>query len=239
VAVRTSAVVAVPSSDMKALSLLGLLLLGVVRLAFAEDGYDLWLRYHALPNVPEIVATDSPSPTLHIALAELSRALRAPSMVSRTTKDGGVVLRINPGLTTVGESGYVIRSALDAGHHVTMISAKRDIGLLYGTFHFLRLLQTSRPLDRLDLTSTPRIPHRILDHWDNLDRTVERGYAGESLWDWQKLPDYLDPRYADYARACASIGAARTSIRLTGMCLGALPGIQLSGVATSPTTGFA
>jgi alpha-glucuronidase len=47
---------------------------------------------------------------------------------------------------------------------------------------------------------------RVLDHWDNLDRTVERGYAGFSLWDWHKLPDYLDPRYTEYARANASIG---------------------------------
>ncbi len=52
----------------------------------------------------------------------------------------------------------------------------------------------------------PRIRHRVLDHWDNLDRTVERGYAGFSLWDWHKLPDYRDPRYTDYARANASIG---------------------------------
>ncbi len=47
---------------------------------------------------------------------------------------------------------------------------------------------------------------RVLDHWDNLNRTVERGYAGFSLWDWHKLPDYLDPRYTDYARANASVG---------------------------------
>ena len=52
----------------------------------------------------------------------------------------------------------------------------------------------------------PRIRQRVLDHWDNLDRTVERGYAGFSLWDWHKLPDYRDPRYTDYARANASIG---------------------------------
>ena len=46
----------------------------------------------------------------------------------------------------------------------------------------------------------------MLNHWDNLDRTVERGYAGFSLWDWHKLPDYIDPRYFDYARANASVG---------------------------------
>ena len=47
---------------------------------------------------------------------------------------------------------------------------------------------------------------RLLNHWDNLDGSIERGYAGASIWDWQKLPDYLDPRYTDYARACASVG---------------------------------
>jgi len=58
----------------------------------------------------------------------------------------------------------------------------------------------------LSLRSSPRLQHRILNHWDNLDGTVERGYAGASIWDWHKLPDYLAPRYVDYARACASIG---------------------------------
>ena len=46
----------------------------------------------------------------------------------------------------------------------------------------------------------------MLDHWDNLDRHVVRGYAGLSLWDWQTLPRFRDPRYTDYARADASIG---------------------------------
>lgn len=49
----------------------------------------------------------------------------------------------------------------------------------------------------------------MLNRWDNLDRHVERGYAGASIWDWHKLPDYLDPRYIDYARANASIGIKR------------------------------
>src|SRR5690606_28230329 len=73
-------------------------------------------------------------------------------------------------------------------------------------FHFLRLIQTYEDLDRLSITSQPRIQHRILNHWDNLDRTVEREYAGSSLWDWHRLPDYIDQRYLEYARANASIG---------------------------------
>jgi alpha-glucuronidase len=47
---------------------------------------------------------------------------------------------------------------------------------------------------------------RVLDHWDNLDGYVERGYAGRSLWEWQTLPEWRDPRYTDYARANASLG---------------------------------
>jgi alpha-glucuronidase len=46
----------------------------------------------------------------------------------------------------------------------------------------------------------------VLNHWDNLDGTVERGYAGASIWDWWHLPDWKDPRYTDYARLNASIG---------------------------------
>jgi alpha-glucuronidase len=68
------------------------------------------------------------------------------------------------------------------------------------------MLQTRQPVDRLDLLSAPRLRYRVLDHWDNLDGFVERGYAGASIWDWHKLPDYLSPRYLDYARACASLG---------------------------------
>lgn len=87
-----------------------------------------------------------------------------------------------------------------------MIAANSDVGVLYGVFAYLRLVQTGQGVDKLDVLSTPKVNHRLLNHWDNLDGHVERGYAGASLWDWWKLPDYKDPRYVDYARANASIG---------------------------------
>ena len=46
----------------------------------------------------------------------------------------------------------------------------------------------------------------MLNHWDNPDGHVERGYAGRSIFDWWRLPDWKGPRYSDYARANASIG---------------------------------
>jgi alpha-glucuronidase len=64
----------------------------------------------------------------------------------------------------------------------------------------------------LNIEEKPQTTHRLLNHWDNLDRTIERGYAGFSIWDWHKLPDYIDPRYTDYARANASLGINGTVI---------------------------
>jgi alpha-glucuronidase len=211
---------------------LWLVLLGLTcsaPVALAEDGYDLWLRYRPLPaewleayhrKTTEVIP-GTPSPTLDLAAAELSRGLggllgAVPPVASQPSRDGSVIfgtVKSSPliagmhlGLDRIGAEGYVIRSTTLAGHSVIAIAANEDIGVLYGTFHFLRLLQTRQSLEHLDIASAPRIRRRILDHWDNLDRTVERGYAGESIWDWHKLPDYLDPRYTDYARACASLG---------------------------------
>ena len=100
----------------------------------------------------------------------------------------------------------MIRSVSRQRPPATVIAANSDAGVLYGAFHFLRLVQTRQPLTGLDIVSQPRTQIRVLDHWDNLDRHVERGYAGQSIWDWHKLPGWLDPRYTDYARACASVG---------------------------------
>ena len=216
---------------MRALACLaGLILLATLTPASAEDGYDLWLRYRPLQGEwltayraasTEIVPPAKVSPTLEIAASELSRGLggllgRAPPVVAQPAKAGSIVLGtpesspvvagLHLDLDRTGPEGYVIRTVSLAGHRATVIAASRDIGVLYGTFHFLRLLQTHRSVDHLELRSAPRLRERMLDHWDNLDRSIERGYAGESIWDWQKLPDYLDPRYTDYARACASVG---------------------------------
>ncbi|MEA3179543.1 MAG: alpha-glucuronidase [Gammaproteobacteria bacterium] len=159
--------------------------------------------------------------TLDIAQAELSRGLTgllgAPEPIkTQPTQNGSVILGtpqssplvagLGLPLDRLGPEGYLIRSLPYAGHQVTVIAANSDVGVLYGTFHFLRLIQTQRSLDRLDISAAPRVQHRILNHWDNLDRSVERGFAGQSIWDWHKLPDFLDPRYTDYARACASLG---------------------------------
>ena len=83
------------------------------------------------------------------------------------------------------------------------IAANSDAGTLYGVFALLRRLRTGAGPEE---TSAPRVQRRLMNHWDNLDRTIERGYAGFSLWEWFYLPEIRSPRYRDYARACASLG---------------------------------
>ena len=190
-----------------------LLLLTGATAASAEDGYDLWLRYRLVEPKwrgtygakATAVVEDSRSPTLEAAERELRRGISGLLGTSPGTrlKDGAIVLSTHQPSGT-GE-GYCIQSTRIGGHQVTLISGDRDIGVLYGAFELLRLIQTRTLPARVDVCDSPKIPIRVLDHWDNLDGTIERGYAGRSLWNWERLPT-IDPRLIDYARANASIG---------------------------------
>ncbi len=98
------------------------------------------------------------------------------------------------------------------GQAATVIAARTEVGVLYGAFHLLRLVQTGASLDAIDIREQPRLKRRLLNHWDNMDGTIERGYAGRSLWHWDDLPGTVDPRITDYARANASLGINGTVI---------------------------
>ncbi len=217
------------------LARLVLMLLTVPILAIAEDGYRLWLRYEPLPaqlrqawqsRVRAIVAPGT-SATLEAIRAELtagcSGLLGAQIPATDTVERDGAVLVGTPislpliaglklNLAALGNDGFVIRSVKLNGRSATVIAAETEVGALYGAFHFLRLMQSGLPAAKLDVMERPRLQLRMLNHWDNLDGSIERGYAGRSLWNWQELPDKIDPRLRDYARANASIGINATAL---------------------------
>jgi alpha-glucuronidase len=214
------------------LFIVALLFFGCTASAHAEDGYELWLRYQPVTNFDLLiryrdtvnsVLVSGDSPTMRVVSAELTRGLggllglEIPTvqsvaldgvLIAGTPSNSPVIsgLNLDEELRTAGREGYVIRSVRVRDRRATVIAGNTDVGVLYGAFHLLRLMQTHQRIDELAIGDRPRIQHRILNHWDNLDGTVERGYAGSSLWDWHKLPDYASPRYTDYARANASIG---------------------------------
>ncbi|HEY1216625.1 MAG TPA: alpha-glucuronidase family glycosyl hydrolase, partial [Bryobacteraceae bacterium] len=197
---------------MKRTVFLGLFLLSLNTLR-AGDGYRLWLRYDLIGNKAllqqyrqTLAAVDFPatSPMLAAARDELLTGLHG--LLGRTPRSSGTNNTLIARLQNeprLGTEGFTIRTTKEKN---IILIASTEKGILYGVFHFLRLLQTQEPIDHLDITSIPTLPYRILDHWDNLNRRVERGYAGLSLWDWFTLPTYKDRRYTDYARANASVG---------------------------------
>lgn len=85
------------------------------------------------------------------------------------------------------------------------VEASSPVTRLYGLAHRDRLSRMGVPVTQI-IEERPRFAHRILNHWDNPDGTVERGYAGKSIWRWDELPETVSPRYADYARMCAAVG---------------------------------
>lgn len=106
----------------------------------------------------------------------------------------------------IGQEGFRISSTLDAGHRQVVITARDERGLLYGTFAFIRLLQQGVRLDNLDIVENPKNQLRMINHWDNMDGSIERGYAGRSIfYDRYELVDDLE-RIRDYARLLASVG---------------------------------
>lgn len=213
----------------KILSLLFMLF--IAGSVLAEDGYRLWLRYEPVTDKALLtkyragingLITGGNSATAVIIKEELQNGLRGllgkniaslTNIVNGTIVAGtakslaliGTVFSMSE-LEKLGKEGFLITTTRLSGKKIIVIANNTKIAVLYGIFHFLRLLQTQQPIDKLNIVSIPKIQHRILNHWDNLNRTVERGYAGSSIWDWHKLPGYIDQRYIDYARANASIG---------------------------------
>jgi alpha-glucuronidase len=196
----------------------------------AENGYDLWLRYQRIPH-PSVsddyqrsirgVRVFGNTSTSGIIATELITGING--MLGTTIAAGDTMgedflvagtpasmpdmpLSLIDKLKHTGSEGFLIESSNMNGKPVTVIAGNTDIAVLYGSFHYLRLVQTRQSVHNLAIVSVPKMKIRTLNHWDNLNRHVERGYAGESIWDWHRLPGYIDQRYIDYARANASIG---------------------------------
>lgn len=197
----------------------------------AENGYNLWLRYVKIADTALIdsykdknkhIVFPAVSDRLKAAKAELILGLNGLLDIELNETDkyeNGTLIVGTPvsskiieelpfvsEINNLDNEGYIIRSCTVNGNGITVIAAREDIGILYGIYHYLRLMQTNLSLNKLDIKEEPKLQYRVLDHWDNLDGTIERGYAGYTLWDWARLPRYKDPRYTDYARTNASIG---------------------------------
>ncbi|GAB4022077.1 alpha-glucuronidase family glycosyl hydrolase [Spirosoma koreense] len=201
------------------------------RSALGDDGYRLWLKYdrindaarrEAYARSASFIALDGNGTILKTAAEELQAGLQGllgkpvPIVTNAGNRPGGIRLTVSKAPTAdvanLNDEGYRIVSQR-AGQPAEMtITGKSEAGVLYGVFALLRHLQTAQPIEALSISSSPKVRYRMLNHWDNTNGTIERGYAGESLWKWFELPATVDPRYRDYARANASLGINSTVV---------------------------
>ncbi|WP_244228399.1 alpha-glucuronidase family glycosyl hydrolase [Mucilaginibacter kameinonensis] len=214
--------------SLKYLCVLMLLLLKTGSSAFADNGYKLWLEYNKVGNPQLAVAYrqqlsyvifPAASDRLKAAKSELltglDEMLTLKPVDAKSIINGQTIIIGTPQLLksfsiavpdSIGGEGYLIKTTLIGQKKCILIAANSDVGVIYGVFNFLKLIQINQSISKLNISDHPRMMYRVLDHWDNLNRTVERGYAGSSIWNWHKLPGVIDQRYIDYARANASVG---------------------------------
>jgi alpha-glucuronidase len=169
---------------MKKSFLLSLLMMATALCASAEDGHQLWLRYQPVNKAK--VTTPKQTPVINTAQKELETYYQGES----------VTLKLDTSLPD--DDGF----SIDIKDGNTTITAYQESGLLYGAYDLLRR-QAINPITTLKVHSDPAFALRLLNHWDNPDGSIERGYAGESIFEWFKLDEQL---IREYARANASIG---------------------------------
>ena len=216
------------------LGLLSLLAIGASP-AQAETGADAWLRYAPLPpdarvryaSVPRTVVVLGDSPVLRSARDEIVRGLgsmlgermasatalgNTPAIVLGTPAD---LRRAAPDVrapTDLAPEGFWLGAATSAGRRLLIVAAPADRGVLYGAFALLARVGLHQDVTALDERQEPRAPIRWINHWDNLDGTIERGYAGRSIFfEGGRVLDDLS-RVRDYARLLASVGINAVAI---------------------------
>src|SRR6185437_8897023 len=169
----------------------------IVGFAQAQDGHELWLR--PVKAKPVTVICKGNSPTLSIVKQELKDGWTGENNAT-------VTLAIKKDKALKNDGFRLSKNS---------VQANTDAGILYGVYELLRRQQTSEPTlptgrQVNNEIFNPSYEVRILNHWDNLNGTVERGYAGNSIF-WRKndpftVTDNDKKLWTEYARANASIG---------------------------------
>jgi len=168
-----------------------LILFLVVQFTRADDGHGLWLRGKSTASVNVVCAKKTT--TLDIAVKELKQGWQG--------KNGATfVLTVNED-KAIKFDGFKLSP--------TGIQANNEYGVLYGVYELLRRQATGETIK--EEVCNPSYEHRVLNHWDNMDGSIERGYAGHSIF-WRRGADAFvttekdKALWQEYARADASVG---------------------------------
>lgn len=190
---------------------------------FGENfSYDCWLSLRRIENSDVLkeyleafssISVFGKSPVLDTALEELSYGLGKMLGISpnrAANGNRGIIIGLsdcinnltNDEISSLKDDGYIIKS-FNKG---IIISGKNDKGVLYGVFSLLRLVQLEIPIKEMYMVNNPSNMCRMINQWDNFDGSIERGYAGDSIFYENNEFVQDKKRIRDYARLLASIG---------------------------------
>lgn len=197
-----------------------------------SSAYKAWLNYFPIEDrqkkkayshiLGQIIAADKRSVVMKTAVKELQHGIQAllgiDACIKERPEDGGCIqLAVyseeeGPGEWKQGKEGYTLRYRQESGYGAIMVTGGSDAGILYGVFHLLRLVGAGEPLEELNVNESPRNALRMINQWDNADGTIERGYAGRSIFYRNGSITSDLQRVRDYARLLASAGLNAISI---------------------------
>jgi alpha-glucuronidase len=178
-------------------------------------------------TVPAVVSVLDQSPVTGSAREELIRGIRGmldriPRAQSGIPRESAIVLGTLQEIRAaaprwgmdadLAPDAFWLKTIADGRNRYTVVAASNGRGVLYGAFALLRKIALGEPVAQLDERQTPYAPVRWVDHWDNLNGTIERGYGGRSIfWDGGNVREDLS-RVSDYGRLLASLGINGCSI---------------------------
>lgn len=195
-----------------------------------DSGYACWLGYRRRGDTAVVrdyadrcrnicVPDNSGVPAAAVSEIKLGIAamLGFKPAVTKKLKKGSVILGIigetaclesrldNAEIDRIGAEGFIIK-ADQTNDGCLIVAGKSGNGVLYGAFALLRMMQLQVPTDSLNIIENPAVPLRMINQWDNMDGSIERGYAGASVFYMENKFKRDCRRLSDYARLLASVG---------------------------------
>ena len=197
-----------------------------------NSGYACWLGYSKLEDADVLrnyakwclsICVPDNLDMLSTAAAEIKLGITAmlgiaPVIITVPEKKGSIILGIigesaclgglldNAEIRSIDAEGFIIKAYAAKGGNYLLVAGKSGNGVLYGAFALLRMMQLQAPIDSFNITENPANPLRMINQWDNMDGSIERGYAGASIFYKNNKFKKDSKRLFDYAKLLSSIG---------------------------------
>lgn len=200
---------------------------------YVTSSYHCWLQYrkienaHQYSNITSTIGITGDTPIINSAARELQSALKSmldvnPTVQPYNSKESSIILGTYESVNlnvygissklfdNLNEEGYLLKTTED--NKQVLLIGKTERGALYAAFHFLRILQQEEPLIGLEIKEAPRNQLRMMNQWDNMNGSIERGYSGKSIFFNDNDFNEDLSRVKDYARLLSSVGVNAISI---------------------------